>query len=266
MTRIQDKPPANLRISKTERSLKSEKGPKRRAEKASEEPHYELPKGHAQGLLPSLPRLLPPVSHHEKRRAKQRVFSLSAYPTIDRITGVLCAGILLGCLLGCLGPGEGREAHAQSHEADKPIAAAAAYQRPVETGRIEELIEYHNPTPLSDELFRTVDAAADTYHVPICLALGLIEVESGFDAEAVSPKGCYGLTQLNPQYFPAGLSAEENVQTSLAHLGSLLERYDTMTALTIYNAGRDTGSRVYANKVLDAAWAWEREFREDVTS
>lgn len=48
MTRIQDKPPANLRISKTERSLKSEKGPKRRAEKASEEPHYELPKGHAQ--------------------------------------------------------------------------------------------------------------------------------------------------------------------------------------------------------------------------
>lgn len=191
---------------------------------------------------------------------------VSAYPVTDRITGVLCAGILLGCLLACLGPGEGREAHAQSNEADKPIAAAAVYQRPAETGRIEELIEYHNPTPLSDELFWAVDAAADTYHVPICLALGLIEVESGFDAEAVSPKGCYGLTQLNPRYFPAGLSAEENVQTGLAHLGSLLERYDTMTALTIYNAGRDTGSRVYAYKVLDAAWVWERKFREDVIS
>ena len=62
---------------------------------------------------------------------------VSAYPTIDRITGVLCAGILLGCLLACLGPGEGREAH----EADKPIAVATAYQRPVETGRIEELME-----------------------------------------------------------------------------------------------------------------------------
>lgn len=183
---------------------------------------------------------------------------VSAYPTIDRITGVLCAGILLGCLLGCLGPGEGREAH----EADKPIAAAAAHQRPVEAGRIEELIEYHNPTPLSDELFRAVDAAADAYNVPICLALGLIEVESGFDAEAVSPKGCYGLTQLNPKFFPSGLSAEENVQTGLAHLGDLLAQYDTMTALTIYNAGRDTGDREYANKVLDAAWAWEWEFRE----
>lgn len=126
----------------------------------------------------------------------------SAYPVTDRITGVLCAGILLGCLLACLGPGESREAHAPSNESDKPIAAAAAYQRPVETGRIEELIEYRNPTPLSDELFRAVDAAADTYHVPLCLALGLIEVESGFDAAAVSPKGCYGLTQLNPKFFP----------------------------------------------------------------
>ena len=191
---------------------------------------------------------------------------VSGYPVIDRITGVLCAGILLGCLLACLGPGQGREAHYISNEADKPIAVAAAYQRPVETGRIEELIEYHNPTPLSDELFRAVDAAADTYHVPLCLALGLIEVESGFDAEAVSPKGCYGLTQLNPQYFPAGLSAEENVQTGLAHLGSLLERYDTMTALTIYNAGRDTGDREYAYKVLDAAWAWEWEFREGAST
>lgn len=191
---------------------------------------------------------------------------VSSYPVTDRITGVVTCGVILGCLLACLGPGEGGEAHAQSNEADKPIAAAAAYQRPVETGRMEELIEYRNPTPLSDELFRAVDAAADTYNVPICLALGLIEVESGFDAEAVSPKGCYGLTQLNPQYFPAGLSAEENVQTGLAHLGSLLERYDTMTALTIYNAGRDTGSRVYANKVMEAAWAWEWEFREEANA
>lgn len=190
----------------------------------------------------------------------------SAYPVTDRITGVLCAGILLGCLLACLGPGEGGEAHAQSNETDKPIAVAAAHQMPVETGRIEELIEYHNPTPLSDELFRAVDAAAVEHGVPVCLALGLIQVESSFDPDAVSSHGSYGLCQLNPQYFPAGLSAEENVQTGLAHLGSLLERYDTMTALTIYNAGRDTGDREYANKVLDAAWAWERKFREDVIS
>lgn len=85
---------------------------------------------------------------------------VSGYPVTDRIIGVVTCGVILGCLLACLGPGEGREAHAPSYdEADKPIATAAAYQRPVETGRIEELMEYHNPTPLSDELFRAVDAA-----------------------------------------------------------------------------------------------------------
>lgn len=187
---------------------------------------------------------------------------VSNYPVTDRIIGVVTCGVILGCLLSCLGPGQGREAHYISNETDKPIAATAAYQRPVETGRIEELIEYRNPTPLSDELFRAVDAAADTYHVPLCLALGLIEVESGFDPDAVSSHGSYGLCQLNPKFFPSGLSAEENVQTGLAHLGSLLAQYDTMTALTIYNAGRDTGDREYAYKVLDAAWAWEQEFRE----
>lgn len=192
---------------------------------------------------------------------------VSGYPVTDRIVGVAASAVLLATML-CFAStgGRTREAHSHPHEADKPIVVAAVYQRPVETGRIEELIEYRNPTPLSDELFRAVDAAADTYNVPLCLALGIIEVESGFDAEAVSPKGCYGLTQLNPKFFPSGLSAEENVQTGLAHLGSLLERYDTMTALTIYNAGRDTGDREYANKVLDAAWAWERKFREDVIS
>ena len=188
---------------------------------------------------------------------------VSAYPVTDRIVGVAASAVLLATML-CFAStgGRTREAHAPTHEADKPIATAAAYQRPVETGRIEELIEYRNPTPLSDELFRAVDAAAVEHGVPVCLALGLIQVESSFDPDAVSSHGSYGLCQLNPQYFPAGLSAEENVQTGLAHLGSLLERYDTMTALTIYNAGRDTGSRVYANKVMEAAWAWEWEFRE----
>ena len=218
---------------------------------------------------------------------------VSSYPVTDRIVGVLCAGILLGCILGCLGPGEGKETNDAKIRAT--IQASSEWHRgpgahdgicvwSAERNNLRRIFrsaegssgegqgiiqavqreekEYLNPTPLSDELFRAVDAAADTYHVPLCLALGLIEVESGFDAAAVSPKGCYGLTQLNPKFFPSGLSAEENVQTGLAHLGSLLERYDTMTALTIYNAGRDTGDREYANKVMETAWAWEREFRE----
>ena len=221
----------------------------------------------------------------------------SAYPVIDRFTGVLCAGILLGCILGCLGPGEGKETNdakirATIQASSEWCRGPGAHDgicvwnaernnlrrifRPAEgsSGEGQGIIqavqreekEYLNPTPLSDELFRAVDAAAVEHGVPVCLALGLIQVESSFDPDAVSSHGSYGLCQLNPKFFPSGLSAEENVQTGLAHLGPLLAQYDTMTALTIYNAGRDTGDREYANKVMEVAWAWEQEFREDVIS
>lgn len=198
---------------------------------------------------------------------------VSSYPVTDRITGVLCAGILLGCLLACLGPGEGREAHAPSYdEADRPIADTAAYQRPVETGRMEELIEYHNPTPLSDELFRAVDAAAVEHGVPICLALGLIEVESGFDAEAVGPDGKdIGLCQIrtsNHAWLMSETGAdpmapEGNIQCGMWLLGDLLSRHDTMGALTAYRWGQDTGDREYANEVWSAAMKWEGCWRYD---
>ena len=120
-----------------------------------------------------------------------------------------------------------------------------------------------------------MDAAADTYNVPICLALGLIEVESGFDAEAVGPDGeDIGLCQIrtsNHAWLMSETGAdpmtpEGNIQCGMWLLGDLLSRHDTMGALTAYRWGRDTGDREYANKVLDAAWAWEWEFREDVIS
>ena len=67
---------------------------------------------------------------------------VSSYPVTDRIVGVVASAVLLATMM-CFAStgGRTREAHYISNEADKPIAAAAAYQRPVETGRIEELIE-----------------------------------------------------------------------------------------------------------------------------
>lgn len=56
----------------------------------------------------------------------------SPYPITDRIIWVAAGGILLACLLGCLGPGQGREAHYITHTVDKPVAATTACQRPVE--------------------------------------------------------------------------------------------------------------------------------------
>lgn len=118
--------------------------------------------------------------------------------------------------------------------------------------------EFINPTPLSDELYIVLLDACEESGVEVPLALGVIEVESGFDVDAVSPAGCYGLMQLNPEYFPSGLTAGENIRTGTEYLGSLLDRYgDTGAALTAYNAGYDTGNRGYAEKVIGAAERWE---------
>lgn len=108
--------------------------------------------------------------------------------------------------------------------------------------------------PLSGELQTVLYEACMEAGIEYEVGLGLIEAESGFKSDAVSPAGCYGLTQLSPHFFPAGLSDEDNIKAGIGYLGELLEKYgDLDVALTAYNAGHDTGSRSYANKVLALA-------------
>lgn len=112
--------------------------------------------------------------------------------------------------------------------------------------------------PLDKPVAEALAESCEEYGVPLSLALGVIEVESGFQADAVSAEGCYGLCQLNPKYFPEGLSPADNVRHGMRFLGELLERHgDTAAALTAYNAGWDTGSRAYAQAVLAAAERWD---------
>ncbi len=118
--------------------------------------------------------------------------------------------------------------------------------------------------PLSFALQDALHTSCERHSVPYHLALGLIEVESRFDTEAVNKKsGCYGLTQINPRFFQSGLSPAENIEAGIGHLGALLERYgDTAAALTAYHDGHDTGRRGYANAVLTAAERWERTWSQ----
>lgn len=118
--------------------------------------------------------------------------------------------------------------------------------------------EDYSYIPLDKPLAEALVAACEEYSVPLPLALGVIEVESRFQADVISPEGCYGLMQLNPKYFPTDLSPKDNLRAGIEYLGSLLVKYgDTEAALTSYNAGYDTGSREYAGDVLEAAQRWE---------
>ena len=126
------------------------------------------------------------------------------------------------------------------------------------TAALEEQGYFRADVPLDYELQDVLHTAAQANGVPYHVALGLIYVESRFDPEAVSPAGCYGLTQLNPRYFPSGLTPEENIEAGMEYLGSLIERYgDLSAALCSYHDGHDTGRRGYSNAVLEAAEKWQ---------
>lgn len=112
--------------------------------------------------------------------------------------------------------------------------------------------------PLDKPVAEALAESCEEYGVPLSLALGVIEVESSFQADAVSEEGCYGLCQLNPRYFPEGLSPADNVRHGMRFLGELLERHgDIAAALTAYNVGWDPGNRAYAQAVLAAAEGWD---------
>ncbi len=125
----------------------------------------------------------------------------------------------------------------------------------------EPVFVYRMDVPLTAELQETVWDACQEHNVEYELVLGLIEVESTFRTDAVSYVGCYGLMQLNPQYFPSDLSPAENIQYGVAFLAEKLNQYtgDIGAALTAYNAGHDTGNREYAEKVMAAAERWKAE-------
>jgi soluble lytic murein transglycosylase-like protein len=116
--------------------------------------------------------------------------------------------------------------------APAPPVAEPAPALPVETLPRVSL----SPTELAD-------AAADKYHLPRELVRSVMAAESGFQPNAVSPKGAIGLMQLMPQTAQT-LGADphdpaQNVDAGVRYLRDLLDRYDggLWHALAAYNAG-----------------------------
>jgi soluble lytic murein transglycosylase-like protein len=112
---------------------------------------------------------------------------------------------------------------AASHETAQPIES----QTPVSTPTVSEL----------------ADAAADKYGLDRRLVHSVIAAESGFQSNAISPKGAIGPMQLMPSTAQE-LGADprdpaQNVDAGTRYLRDLLVKYDGRLwhALAAYNAG-----------------------------
>ena len=124
---------------------------------------------------------------------------------------------------------------------------------------------------------RTVATVAERYGLDPLLVIAVIEAESGFDRNAVSPMGALGLMQVMPSTAEQ-LGAEDpfdpavNIALGCRYLRSLLDQFDgdLKLALAGYNAGggaverfdgvppyRET--RRYVDRVLDRYVEHHRE-------
>jgi soluble lytic murein transglycosylase-like protein len=96
--------------------------------------------------------------------------------------------------------------------------------------------------------------AAEDYDVRADLVRAVVQVESGFNPRARSPKGAMGLMQLMPQTAAEygvrnAYNPTENIRGGVAYLRTLLDRYqDETLALAAYNAG-PTAVEKYGNNV-----------------
>jgi soluble lytic murein transglycosylase-like protein len=87
-----------------------------------------------------------------------------------------------------------------------------------------------------------IDRVAAEHGVEPKLARAVIQVESGYQERARSPKGAMGLMQLMPATARRYAVADPydpvtNIEAGIAHLKSLLDRFPTALALAAYNAG-----------------------------
>ena len=111
-----------------------------------------------------------------------------------------------------------------------------------------------NGSVAESALLNLLRPIAHQYEVEPLLVLAVIEVESRFNAQALSPKGAQGLMQLMPatakRYGVRNpFNPEENLRGGIRYLKDLLARFPSLElALAAYNAGENAVAK-YGNRV-----------------
>ncbi|GAB4038498.1 MAG: hypothetical protein Fur0014_07270 [Rubrivivax sp.] len=162
------------------------------------------------------------------------------------------------------------------------LGGAAAADVPGKTDRTGSLLTWLEIAPQVRVLRPWLREAAAAHGVDEALLLALITVESGFDADAVSPRGALGLMQIMPVSGERYATAAErlvpvdrrlrdprtNLHTGARMLADLLRRFGRIdAALAAWNAGegrvrraggtlpRIAETEAHVQMVLELYWA-----------
>jgi hypothetical protein len=115
----------------------------------------------------------------------------------------------------------------------EPVPDGTVGERVLHSG--DQVVNPHTYDPL-------IARVASEQGVDVKLVHAVIEVESGYQERARSPKGAMGLMQLMPttarQYSVADpYDPAANIEAGIRHLKALLARFPLRLALAAYNAG-----------------------------
>lgn len=131
-------------------------------------------------------------------------------------------------------------------------------------------------------ILKLVDKLAPRYMIDTNLAMAFIAVESGFNAQATSPKNAQGLMQLIPETAERfgvknAYKAEENIKGGLAYLQWLLAYFkgDVELVAAAYNSGERAvdkykgvppyaETRIYVKKIASLYNKTSHPYQEDL--
>ena len=95
-----------------------------------------------------------------------------------------------------------------------------------------------NPSLIPNGMGQMVTTASSKHGVPASIIAAVIETESTWNPNAVSPAGARGLMQLMPQWHQASMDPQANVDEGTAYLDQMYRRYGSWDkALAAYNMG-----------------------------
>jgi soluble lytic murein transglycosylase-like protein len=177
-------------------------------------------------------------------------------PAISGPAKIAFAGLILGCSAIALAIAVPSEPFHFKASALEPPAVRSAFatirlELPhIISGRFSSFMSFigpRRPAPLgASEILELIAAAARKHNVSAAFVKSIMAAESGFNSEALSPKGAVGLMQLMPatakQYGANPGLPDQNVDAGTHYLRVLMDRYRRFRnplprVIAAYNAG-----------------------------